>query len=151
MHRKDDIRSNSDRKKVSKFLNRNIFAFAFFLVLSFFFWYLNGLSKDIEAEIKYPVVFKNFPKEKVSATVLPEKLSIVLAGPGYSILKQKLGGTKIPLEIDFSKSAIKTSRTGKSQKYFIASSGLIKNFNSQLKSDCKIILLKPDTIFITLN
>lgn len=149
MSRKDDIQQGTITGGSKRKLNRDIFAFAFFLVLSFAFWYLNSLSKDLEADIRYPLVINNIPKDKVPENAIPERLNLVFAGPGYSILKQKLTGVNDPLIIDFQKNAVRASRNGKNQKYYIATSGLIKNFNNQLKSDCKIVSLKPDTIFIT--
>lgn len=151
MDQKDDIRTETISGGKKKQLNRDFLAFLFFLLLAFVFWYLNSLGKDIEADIRYPLVINNIPKDRTPETGVPDRLNLVLSGPGYSILKQKLTGVKDPLTIDFTKNAIRASRNGKTQKYFIATSGLIRNLNTQLGSDCKILSLKPDTIFITLR
>ena len=151
MDQKDDIHSAPVPNGAKNRLNREIVAFVFFLCLSFAFWYLNSLSKDLEAEVRYPLVINNLPKEKVPDAGIPSRLNLVLSGPGYSILGQKLKGVNYPLTIDFSKNAVRSSRNGKTQKYYVAISGLIKDFNTQIKSDCKIVSMKPDTIFITLK
>ena len=51
------------RKRVSA-INRDVVVFAFFLFLSFGFWYLNSLGKEMEADIKYPVKYINIPKDR---------------------------------------------------------------------------------------
>ena len=44
------------REQSEKFLNRELPVFAFFLLLSFVFWYLNELSKELQGSINYPVL-----------------------------------------------------------------------------------------------
>ena len=52
-------------KKGVSAINRDVVVFAFFLFLSFGFWYLNSLGKEIEADIRYPVKYINIPKDRV--------------------------------------------------------------------------------------
>jgi len=133
--------------KKTKTRNRNFIVFAFFIVLSFIFWYLNSLEKDLETDIKYPVKYVNFPENKTLSDDLPPKLTLILNGRGYSILKLKISGKTSPLEIDYSGTGIKHERDSKSADYYIVTSGLVQKFSSQLKSDCKIVSVKPDTLF----
>jgi len=133
--------------KKTKTGNRNVIVFAFFLVLSFIFWYLNSLEKDLETDIRYPVKYVDLPENKRLSDNLPPKLTLVLNGPGYSILKLKISGKTSPLEIDFSGSGIKHGYDNKSDDYYIVTSSLVQNFNSQLKAECKIVSVNPDTLF----
>jgi hypothetical protein len=131
--------------------NRNVLVFTFFLFLSFIFWYLNSLGKDLETDIKYPVRYVNVPKNRTLPDDLPNRLNLLLKGPGYSILQLKISGTKTPVEIDLSRVGPKRYLNGKSADYYIVTSDLVQNLNSQLKSVCKIISVKPDTLFFSLG
>lgn len=134
-------------KGVSSF-KRDVVVFAFFLFLSFFFWYLNSLRKDIEIDLRYPVRYINPPKDRVIANELPPKLTFNLKGPGYSIIKLKISGNRSPVVIDFSKVTYKRMPGTDQLEYFIVSSGLIQGFKKQLNSDFQIVSIKPDTLFI---
>jgi hypothetical protein len=129
-----------------KAVNRNIFVFAFFLLLSFIFWYLNSLGKDIETELKYPVVFTELPRGQVLASPLPDRLLLKVKGPGYLIMKQMFTGSRSPLEVDFSKNAEKTRGKTSDENYLILTSGLLQTFNAQFGPDCRILSISPDTL-----
>ena len=138
-------------KKGAKAINRDIAVFAFFLFLSFAFWYLNSLGKENEAGIRYLVTFTNIPKERIIISEQPEDLNLFLKGPGYSILKLKISGKKPPLIIDISKVSYKRYPGEKDLSYYIVTSGLIKSLNVQIRSGCEITSIKPDTLFFTLD
>ena len=138
-------------KKGAKAINRDIAVFAFFLFLSFVFWYLNSLGKENEAGIRYLVKFTNIPKERIIISEQPEDLSLFLKGPGYSILKLEISGKKPPLIIDISKVSYKRYPGDKELNYYIVTSGLIRSFNVQIRSGCEITSIKPDTLFFTLD
>jgi hypothetical protein len=131
--------------------NRDLLVFAFFLLLSFIFWYLNSLRKEIEVDIKYPVKYTNTPRERTLSGDMPEKLTLNLKGPGYSIIKLKISGNRAPLVIDFSEVSWKRVPESKNPDYFIVSSVLVANFSRQLRSEFQIVAVKPDTLFFTLQ
>jgi hypothetical protein len=135
-----------EKKQRKKILNKELPVFAFFLLLSFVFWYLNELSKDLEGTINYPVRYINPPKERIVTGELPAKLEMDLRGPGYTILKMKLSGSRAPVVIDFSKTTPKRF-PGISPNYYLVTSGLIQSFSKQLHSDFEIIAIHPDTLF----
>lgn len=145
----DGIRPENLTKKGVRVINRDVAVFAFFLCLSFVFWYLNSLGKEVEAEIKYQVKYTNLPKERVINEDLPIDLNLFLKGPGYSILKLKISGNKAPVIIDISKVNYKRTPGGKVLNYFIVTSGLTKSLNVQMRSGCEITSIKPDTLFFT--
>lgn len=148
MKGKIGIWSKKIREKGTGSIKKDIVVFAFFVVLSFIFWYLNSLRKDIETDIRYPVRFINPPNNRVITNELPSKLTFNLKGPGYSILKLKISGNHFPVLIDFSRIVYKRIPNPGSLQYYIVSSGLIQNFKKQLKSDLQIVSIKPDTIFV---
>jgi hypothetical protein len=147
----DEKRSGNLPGKGVRFINRNILVFAFFLLLSFIFWYLNSLGKDLETDIRYPVSYINIPGGNALTGDLPRKLNLYIKGPGYSILRMKISGNSAPLKIDLSRISYKHSQNNWPGEYFIVASGLITGFNSQLKSACKITSVKPDTLFFSLK
>jgi len=134
-----------------KGINRDVSVFAFFLFLSFIFWYLNSLSKEFETGIRYPVRFINLPRERVITDSPPARLNLFLKGSGSSILKLKLKGKKTPVMIDISKVNYKRVPGSKDLEYFILTSGLTKSLTVQLRSGCEITSIKPDTLFFTLQ
>ena len=138
-------------KKGAKAINRDIAVFAFFLFLSFVFWYINSLGKENEAGIRYLVKFTNIPKERIIISEQPEDLNLFLKGPGYSILKLEISGKKPPLTIDISKVSYKRYPGEKELTYYIVTSGLIKSLKVQIHSGCEITSIKPDTLFFTLD
>jgi len=148
---KNGIRSENLTKKGVSLINRDVAVFAFFLFLSFIFWYLNSLGKEIEAGIYYPLRYSNIPKEKTIVAQQNMKLNLFLKGPGYSILKLKLSGKKIPVIIDISKVNYKRVPGSKDLDYYIITSGLSKSLTVQLRSGCEITSIKPDTLFFTLE
>jgi hypothetical protein len=132
-------------KQGKRILNKELPVFAFFLLLSFIFWYLNELSKDLQGTINYPVRYINPPKDRIVTGDLPGRLEMNLRGPGYSILKMKLSGSRAPVVIDFSR--VTPRRLPSSQhNYFLVTSGMIQDFSKQLHADFEILSIHPDTL-----
>ncbi|MBM3420735.1 MAG: hypothetical protein FJY11_06330 [Bacteroidetes bacterium] len=129
-------------------VDRDIFVFVFFLALSFSFWYLNGLSKVIENTIRYPVRYINPPRDRVLASDMPPRLEMELRGPGYSILKLRLSGSRAPVIIDMSKIDFRVLRNRKlPDLQYILTADLNESFRHQLRADFSIVTIKPDTLF----
>ena len=145
------IKSENLIKKRAKGKNSDVIVFAFFLLLSFVFWYLNSLGKDSETEIKYTVQFINVPKAKVITSDPLVKVNLYLKGPGYEILKLKISGNSSPFKIDISKIDYKRAQGSNKFNYYILTSGLTKSLSTQLRSECEIISIKPDTLFFALD
>lgn len=137
--------------KVTGRIDKDVLIFAFFLLLSFIFWYLNSLGKNIEAELKYPVRYINLPKERVLSEELPPKLDLYLKGPGYSILKLKLSGTRAPLILDMSVVNYRKAAGSGNSGYYIVTSGLIPKLKNELRTECDITSIRPDTLFFSLD
>ncbi|MEZ5018727.1 MAG: hypothetical protein R2756_01135 [Bacteroidales bacterium] len=132
------------RERKERFLNKELPVFAFFLLLSFVFWYLNELSKELQGTINYPVRYINPPKDRIVTGDLPGKLEMDLRGPGYSILKVKLSGSRAPVVIDYSKVAPRRI-PGQMPRYYLVTSGLIEMVP---ESSCMQILTYLPSILI---
>jgi len=145
------IRKKNLEKKGIKIINKDLVIFLFFLLLSFIFWYLNSLEKEIESDVKFPVRYLNVPKGRVVVETIPDKLILYLRGSGYSILKLKVSNKGSPVVIDFSKVNYKRVPDSKKTDYYLVTSMLNKSLSVQLGAGCEITSIKPDTLFFTLE
>ena len=132
-------------------IDRDVFVFVFFLLLSFVFWYLNSLGKEIESDVRYPVRYINLPKERVLTDGLPARLELNLKGPGYSILKLKFSGNRAPLVFDISTINYRRVQGSRLLHYYIMTSGMIPSLEKQLRAECEITSIKPDTLFFSFD
>lgn len=132
-------------------IDRDAFIFSFFLLLSFVFWYLKSLEKDVDYAIKYPVKYENLPEGKVLAEDLPSRLELYLKGPGYSVLKIKLSGNHAPVMLDVSTINYRRVPGSRTLSYYIITSGLIPELKNQLRVECEITSVKPDTLFFSFD
>jgi hypothetical protein len=132
-------------------IDRDAVIFSFFLLLSFIFWYLNSLEKDVEYNIKYPVRYINLPEERVLADELPTRLDLYLKGPGYSILKLKLSVNRSPVILDVSTINYRRVPGSRTLSYYVITSGLIPKLKNQLRAECEISSIKPDTLFFSFD
>lgn len=133
------------RKKVR---SRDVAAFVFFLLFSFGMWYINYLGEDVESELKTPLVFVNNPEGKTAAPEY-QHLNVLLKGTGYTILKHKYRIKDDSITIDLSEIAYRKLRI--SQGYYLLTSNLVKPYESQLKSGCKVVDINPDTLYFILK
>ncbi len=142
---------NITEKKVSgnslgnKLTNRKLAVFSVFLLLSFFFWYLDALGKEIEADIKYPVVYRNIP-DSIDPDKMPQRVTLFLNGTGFSILRLKFTGKSNPVIVDFDRVSCKKYNDKGEEKYYSITSGMESSFSSQIKPGCRISSVSPDTL-----
>jgi YbbR domain-containing protein len=132
-------------------IDKDAVIFSFFLFLSFVLWYLNSLEKDVDYDIKYPVRYVNLPEERILAEDLPAKLELYLKGPGYSILKLRLAGNRLPVILDISTINYRRVPGSRTLSYYIITSGLIPKLKNQLRAECQITSIKPDTLFFSFD
>jgi len=132
-------------------IDRDVVTFGFFLLLSFIFWYLNSIEKDVEYDIKYPVRYINIPEERILAEDLPARLDLYLKGPGYSILRLKLSVNRSPVILDVSTINYRRVPGSRTLSYYVITSGLIPKLRNQLRTECEITSIKPDTLFFSFD
>lgn len=151
MKNKDETQLGSLSGKGLTRINRNFLIFLFFLLLSFIFWYLNSLSKELDSTISYPVSYTNIPTGKTLTGNLPDRIDLVLKGHGYSMLKLKITAKGHPVTIDLSEVSFYQNQSNLSGDYYIITAPLINSFNTQIMSECKIMSVKPDTLFFSMK
>lgn len=151
MKGKEKIDLNKAKNKEVGVFNRDLLIFIFFLILSSIFWYLNSLSKEIVADVNYPVRYINSPEERVLTSEMPTKLTLSLKGPGYSIFKLKLTGNQAPLIIDLSEVNYIIVPNSKLLDFYIVTAELIPVFKQQLRADFDISSIKPDTLLFVFD
>lgn len=139
-------RHNVPRKVHGKIIDRDFLVFVFFLLLSFSFWYLNGLSKELSANINYPVRYINPPKNRVLLGSLPPKLALSIKGPGYSLIKLRLSGSRAPVVVDMSELNYMINPGSRTYNYYVLTSTLKNDFHQQLRADFEILRIQPDTL-----
>jgi hypothetical protein len=136
-------------KKEVSLINKNVVIFVFFLFLSFIFWYLNSLGKEIKSDFKYAANFVNVPKGRTLSGDTELKITLEIKGQGYSLLKKKIYRNINPLAIDLSKTTFRRLPDSKPTRYYFLSAGLIPGFKKQIESGLDILSVKPDTIYLS--
>ncbi|MFO7850882.1 MAG: CdaR family protein [Bacteroidota bacterium] len=134
------------RKLKEKLFNRDVAVFSFFLLLSFIFWFINALSKNNTGSINFPVRYINFPENLALVNELPDRLSLEVVGPGYSVLTARISGNKTPLVIDVNNAGLSVKDRETELEFYIYSYNLRDAFSRQIRSDFDINSITPDTI-----
>ncbi|MDR2888209.1 MAG: hypothetical protein LBV26_09500 [Bacteroidales bacterium] len=136
------MENKTDTRKKAR--SRDVAAFVFFLFFSFGMWYIDYLGKELESELKTPLVFVNSPTGKIVAPEY-EYLNVLLKGTGYTILKHKYRIKDDSVSIDLSEIAYRKLRA--SSGYYLLTSALVKPYELQLKSGCRVVAMNPDTLY----
>jgi len=151
MEKRDGTGNETRTGKGLTQINRNLFVFLFFLLLSFIFWYLNSLSKELDTTISYPVSYTNIPEGRILSGSHPDRIDLVLKGHGYSMLRLKISSNGHPVTIDLSEVSYYHDQINLSAGYYIITAPLINSFNNQIMSECKIMSVKPDTLYFSMK
>ena len=118
--------------------------FSVFLLISATIWLLNAMSKNYTSDIEYPMVYEDFPENKVFVGELPGHLDLQINSHGYALLRYKL--FKKPVPISFHISAFNLSRGQDSSSTYILTRYLKDQISRQLPSELQLLEIKPDTL-----
>ncbi len=119
--------------------------FSVFLLISVFIWLLNALSKNYTSVIEYPLVYTDFPVDKVFVGEMPEHLDLKINAHGYALLRYKI--FRKPVPISFKVSAFNLNSPGAdSSRSHILTFYLKNQISSQLPSELQLQEIKPDTL-----
>ena len=66
--------------------NKKLSTYALFLFISLSFWFLSMLSKQHETTLKVPLIYSNFPNDKLVSSPTADFIEVRVKAPGFSIL-----------------------------------------------------------------
>ena len=118
--------------------------FSVFLLISGTIWFLNALSKNYTSDIKYPMVYSDFPEDKVFVGELPEHLVLQINSHGYALLRYKV--FRKPAPISFSVSAFNLSPGADGSSRYLLTRYLRDQISRQLPGELQLLEIKPDTL-----
>ena len=124
---------------------KRILLFSVFLLISAFIWLLNALSKNYTSVVEYPLVYTDFPKDKVFVGELPENLDLQINAHGYALLRYNM--FRKPEPISFDVSAFNLSRGQDSSRAYILTRYLKDQISRQLPAELQLLEIKPDTLY----
>ena len=119
--------------------------FSVFLLIAAAIWLLNALSKNYTDLIEYPLVYTDFPENKVFVGEMPRHLDLQINAHGYALLRYKM--FKKPVPISFKVSAFNMNRGPNSASAFILTRYLRDQIAMQLPAELQLLEIKPDTLF----
>ena len=124
---------------------KKILLFSVFLLISVFIWLLSALSKNYTSVLEYPLVYTDFPEERVFVGELPGHLDLRINAIGYALLRYKM--FRKPVPISFKVSAFTLNRPGQdSSRAYILTRYLKDQVSRQLPSELQLLEIKPDTL-----
>ena len=80
------LKNVSSRFLKSQKHNKRLSTYFLFFIISFSFWFLSMLSQKHETTLDIPISFTNFPTELVLPQSPPDKVSVRIKAPGFSII-----------------------------------------------------------------
>ncbi|HFS68048.1 MAG TPA: YbbR-like domain-containing protein [Flavobacteriia bacterium] len=126
-----------NKPNIVSFKDKKVKLFLFFLVLSFFFWFLSKLSKEYTTNIQLKSHFIHQPKDKKIFTDDNQIIYLSIQGTGYSLLKNTFKKT---INIDLSHAKFQ-----KNEAIIILSEQLNK-IQKQLGDAIQIIKIQPEKL-----
>jgi len=118
--------------------------FSVFLFISATIWMLNALSKNYTSIIEYPLVYTDFPEERVFVGEMPGHLELEINAHGYALLRYKI--FRKPVPISFKISAFNMNRRSDGSSAYILTRYLRDQISTQLPSELQLLEIKPDTL-----
>ncbi|PIP54385.1 MAG: hypothetical protein COX07_05635 [Bacteroidetes bacterium CG23_combo_of_CG06-09_8_20_14_all_32_9] len=126
-------------------LNKRVLIFFLFVALSTFIWLLHAIDKEYVTEINYPVNYFNFPENRIETIDLPNFFTLKVEASGYLLLKQKIGKTLYPLQIDILKylpELLLRDTIG----FTIKTTTFRETIENQLSQQIRILEINPESI-----
>jgi len=134
------FKSESNNKKLS--------TYALFLFLSFSFWFLSMLSKHHETTLRIPVIYANFPTDKVLISPPISFVEARIKAPGFSILFYNLFNFS-KLNLDIEQANIKPKKGG-SEVFWLMNSKR-KAVSEVISSSMELMAINPERLIISFS
>lgn len=107
-------------------------------------WLLNALSKNYTSELAFPLVYSDFPEDKVFVGQLPDHLDLQINAHGYALLRYKMFRKAEP--ISFSVSSFNLSGGEEGASAYLLTRYVRDQISRQLPSELQLLEIKPDTL-----
>jgi hypothetical protein len=124
---------------------KRILLFSVFLLISAAIWLLNALGKNYTSVLDYPLIYSDFPEDKVYVGELPEHLELQVNSHGYALLRYKM--FRKPAPISFKVSSFNLSRGMDDSRSYLLTRYLRDQISMQLPSELQLLEIKPDTLY----
>lgn len=141
----ENIRSFFNKKNLKA--DRRLMIFLFFVVLSTIFWFLNQLEDEYVSEITLPVLYTNFPNNKILVNDLPDHLDLKVRAHGYKLLEYKISNKFLPFSINVNTLTLRIHSKSSYAKFFSRTALLSDKIEEQLSSELEILSITPDTLY----
>ncbi len=125
-------------------LRRNAFIFIMCFGISAFIWALIKLSKEYAEVFTYSVNYKGLPANKQLANYPDTVFNITLKQKGFKVLMHKLSSKSNNIEIDISNKLHPFIK--EKNNFYVLTSELFSQINSQISSASSVVAISPDTI-----
>lgn len=124
---------------------KRILLFSVFLMISAFIWLLNALNKNYTSVLEYPLVYTDFPEDRVFVGELPENLDLQINANGYVLLRHRMFRKPVPISFDVSDYNL--SRGLDSSSAYILTRYLKNQISKELPAELQLLEIKPDTLY----
>lgn len=116
--------------------------FSYCLLVAFLFWLLIVFSNEYKAPVTFNLRYTNFPKDKMLANKLPQKVDVQLAARGFTFLGFYFNRLNDTLTLDVSN--IRKNQNAKD--YYLPVYAQAQQFENQLGNQIKISKIYLDTL-----
>ena len=134
-------------QKIKNKLNREFLVYLVFILIAVVIWYLNALSKDYTADLKFTVKYADLPEDKVLASEPPTHLILTINAQGFTLLKYQLGLIFSPIVLEASYNTMRKKSSSSSGEYFLITQSAFNKVASQLSSGVNLKQVAPDSLF----
>ncbi len=108
-------------------------------------WLLNALSKNYTSVLEYPLVYTDFPEDKVFVGELPGHLDLQINAHGYALLRYRMFRKPVPISFDVSNYNLNPGQD--SSRAYILTRYLRDHISRQLPTELQLLDIKPDTLY----
>jgi hypothetical protein len=128
-------------------INKKVVIFFICLVIATFFWFLSNLSKEYNAQVKVPLQYINFPKDKVVSNKLPSEINLYVKASGFTLLLFRFKDKLDPVVVDgFYVRPYKTN-----EYFYFAANSRLEAWTEAFGDRMKILQVFPDTLFFNFS
>ena len=86
-------------KELFPYTRKNWSIFILCILISCFFWLFLTYSGTFESELKFKILYKDFPKNKILINEPVSEITLKVKGRGFDLLKQSVFGLKNEIEL----------------------------------------------------